>query len=32
MINPEHLWVKLEKVEDWKKLDETFCKTFCPRK
>ncbi len=30
MINPAHRLVKLSKVVDWEKLDETFGKSFCP--
>lgn len=32
MINPAHSLVKLAKVVDWEKLNETFGKTFCPEK
>ena len=30
MINPSHSLVRLSKVVDWEKLDETFGKNFCP--
>jgi IS5 family transposase len=32
MINPSHSLVRLSKVVDWKKLDETFGESFCPEK
>jgi IS5 family transposase len=32
MINPTHSLVKLSKVVDWKKLDQTFGETFSPEK
>ena len=32
MINPAHPLVKLSKVVDWEKLDETFGESFCPEK
>ncbi|MGB3222951.1 MAG: IS5 family transposase [Desulforhopalus sp.] len=32
MINPSHSLVRLSKVVDWEKLDETFGGTFCPEK
>jgi IS5 family transposase len=32
MINPSHSLVRLSKVVDWEKLDETFGESFCPEK
>jgi len=30
MINPNHPLVRIAKIVDWNKLDETFGKNFCP--
>ena len=32
MINPSHSLVRLSKVVDWERLDETFGESFCPEK
>ncbi len=32
MINPSYSLVRLSKVVDWEKLNETFVESFCPEK